>query len=73
MVNINDNGCGCGCFLLFLLFYVVVSSLSVNYLIEFFGLHSISTVGTCVIGFIAGEVTIPVAICIFLLKAFGAM
>lgn len=69
----SDGGCGLIFYAVFSLIYVVVANWSVAYLIELFHLNTISTLGTCTIGFFVGSLSIPLAIAIFLLKAFGGM
>jgi hypothetical protein len=63
----------CGCYLVILLFNMIVGAWSVNYLLlEFLG-RMIPFWGAALIGVFAGEISISVAIVVWLLKAFGVM
>jgi hypothetical protein len=66
-------GVQCGCMILVILVNFIIGTWSVNYLLlEFLG-KTIPAIGALLIGLVAGEVTIPVAIVIWLLKLFGVM
>lgn len=51
-----------------LIIYTMAGAWSVYYLLEFFGLKTIHIFWAIIIGFIAGEVSIPVAIIIAILR-----
>lgn len=56
-----------------IVFNLFVGGWSVNYLLLFFLDKTISFLGAMLIGLFVGEVSIPVAITIALLKWFGAI
>lgn len=59
-----------GCCLIVLLFNSLVGAWSVNYLLSFFLGKTIPFLGALVIGMVAGEISIPVAIVVAVLKFF---
>ena len=72
----NDNGTGvvgCGCWLIVLLINVSVGGWSVQYLIDVVFNEVIPFWGAAVIGLFVGELSIPAAIIVWLLKFFGVM
>lgn len=73
----NDDGvAGCvGCLFQLVLtaIYVVIAAWSVNFLLVLAGRPEIPFLGAAVVGFIGGAVTVPVAICLLILRHFGAI
>lgn len=70
----SSGGAGwinCGCVLLLLAFNVFIGGWSVNYLLEFFLEKTIPFLGAAAIGLFVGELSVPVAIVVALLKHFG--
>ncbi len=67
------TGCGCLVQLVIFVFYVVISGLSVNWLLQFFLSKDIPFWADIVIGLLGGSVTIPASIIVYLLHAFGVM
>jgi hypothetical protein len=63
----------CGCVLAVLIFNALLGSWSVNYLLLVFAGKVIPFIGALVIGLIAGEFTIPIAVIVYILKLFGVM
>jgi hypothetical protein len=63
----------CGCFLVIALFNFLVGAWSVNYLLLVFLGKTIPFLGAALIGLFAGEISIPTAIVVWLLKVFGVM
>jgi uncharacterized membrane protein YcjF (UPF0283 family) len=63
----------CGCGLLLVLFNLFVGGWSVNYLLQFFLAKTIPFIGAMLIGLIVGEISVPVAIVVALLKTFGIL
>jgi hypothetical protein len=53
--------------------YVILGALSVNWLLAFFAVKTIPLWAAAVIGLIGGEITIPVAVIVYLLHMFGVM
>lgn len=72
MDNDHVTVINCGCSILYLVASIFIGAWSVNYLLAFFGLHVIPWIGAAAIGLFTSTITIPVAIVIVLLKAFGA-
>ena len=67
----NDNkesSVSCGCFLVLFVINLLAGGWSVNYLLEFFLHKAVPFVGATVIGLFTGEITIPVAVVIAILK-----
>jgi hypothetical protein len=60
----------CGCGILLILFNLFIGGWSVNYLLQFFLAKTISFFGAMLIGLFAGELTVPTAIVIVLLRWF---
>ena len=69
--SVNLVSCGCG--ILIIIFNIFVGGWSVNYLLEFFLNKTIPFVGAALIGLFAGEISIPVAVVIAILKYFGVL
>jgi hypothetical protein len=63
----------CGCWLLLVVFNLLVGGWSVNYLLSFFLEKTIPFVGAMLIGLFAGEISVPVAVVIAMLKWFGIL
>lgn len=63
----------CGCAGVILLLNVLFGGWSVNYLLAEFAGKTIPFLGAVLIGLFTGEVTIPVAIVVWLLKSFGVL
>jgi hypothetical protein len=71
----SDKGAGetlvsCGCFLIFNL---AIGGISVNYLLDYFLGKTIPFLGAALIGLFAAELSVPVAIVVWLLRAFGVL
>lgn len=63
----------CGCGILMLIFNFFIGGWSVNYLlVEFLG-KNIPFWGSCLIGMFAGEISVPLAVVVWILKYFGIM
>ncbi len=73
MRNDDSSIFSCGCGFIILLFNLFIGGWSVNYLLLFFLDKTISGFGATLIGLFVGEFSIPVAVVIWLLKAFGAL
>lgn len=70
----KDNSLvSCGCGILLIAFNISIGSWSVNYLLGFFLDKTIPWIGAALIGLIAGEISVPVALVVWLLRAFGVM
>lgn len=63
----------CGCAFALLVFNVFVGSWSVNYLLEFFLSKTIPFIGSALIGLFVGEISVPVAVVIAILKYFHVL
>lgn len=63
----------CGCGILLIAFNIFVGSWSVNYLLGFFLNKTIPFLGAALIGLVAGEISVPVAVVIAILRHFGVM
>ena len=73
-MNSDDDGLtSCGSLLLVLLFNLFIGGWSVNYLLNFFLGKTIPFIGAAVIGLVAGEISVPVAVVVALLRAFGVL
>jgi len=68
----NGGKIGCGCFIAVLLINIIAGAWSVNFLLTTFGKTAIAYVWAALIGLIAGEITIPVAVIVKILKLCGA-
>lgn len=60
----------CGCTLAFVLFNLLVGGWSVNFLLAVLGI-SIPFVGDMIIGMFIAQISVPVALVILILRAFG--
>ncbi|MFA6309572.1 MAG: hypothetical protein WC677_07565 [Clostridia bacterium] len=69
----GSSAVSCGCYLLIFAFNVLVGTWSVNYLLMQLLGKTIPVIGAILIALFAAEVTVPVAIIVWLLKAFGVM
>lgn len=67
----EEEAGGLGCFLFFLVFNLVLGGWSVNYLLLLFTGENIPFFWDTVIGLFSGELTIPIAIVLKILQAFG--
>ncbi len=63
----------CGCYLLVVVLNFLIGGWSVNYLLLVFLEKMIPFWGAGLIGLFSGEITIPVAVVVWLLKYFGVM
>jgi len=63
----------CVFWVLFFLFNLFVGAWSVNYVLFAFLGKTLPFLGAMLIGLFAAEVSVPVAIVVWLLKAFGVM
>lgn len=72
---ISGSGAGCGCFvwLAVLAFNLTLGGMSVNYLLEFFLNKNIPAWGDVLIGLFVAEISVPVAVVVWLLRFFGAV
>ena len=62
-----------GCCLGVLIINLTIGSWSVGYLLDFFLNKNIPWIGDALIGLIAGEITVPVAVVVWLLHAFNVL
>ena len=63
----------CSCYTIVFIINLLLGALSVNYLLEVFLEKTIPLFWAIVIGLIAGQVTIPLAIIIWILNFLGVM
>ena len=73
-ITINDNKSrrtNCGCILAIVIFNVLIGGWSVSYLLAFFFSKTIPFLGAALLGLIVGEVSIPIAVVVWLLRSFG--
>lgn len=63
----------CGCMIFMVIFNITVGGLSVNYLLEVFLNKTIPFWGAALLGLFVGEVSVPVAIVVWLLKFFAVL
>jgi hypothetical protein len=75
MLSTNTDGTiiNCGCGLILFVTNVLLGAWSVNYLLGFFLERTIPFLGAALIGLVAGQFTLPVAIVVALLRWFGVM
>lgn len=59
--------------ILIVIAYVILAGMSINYLLPVFGLEQIGFGWALLIGIIAGEVTIPIAIVVMILRFVGVL
>ena len=64
---------GCGCVLLYLVISALVGGWSVNYLLTLWAGKTIPFLAAMFLGLFVGEVSIPVAVVIVVLKHFGVL
>jgi len=69
----HSHSYSCGCVLLTLLFNLFIGGWSVNYLLLFFGSKTIPFIGAMLIGLFVGEISVPVAIVVAILRSFGIL
>jgi hypothetical protein len=69
----NFNVVSCGCFLAIAVFNLFVGGWSVNYLLLYFAAKTIPLWGAVFIGLFVGEISIPTAVVIALLRLFGVL
>ena len=63
----------CGCALAMLIFNVWIGGWSVNYLLSFFLDKTIPFLGSALIGLFVGELSVPVAVVVAILRHFGVL
>ena len=73
MKSKNDYQYSCGCYLMMLIFNIFVGGWSISYLLEIFASKIIPFWGSCLIGLFTAQVSVPVAIVIWLLKYFRVL
>jgi len=74
MSNKDNSGfMSCGCILLVLIFNLTLGGWSVNYLLVALGNSPIAFWGAALIGLFVGELSVPVAIVVAILTAFGVL
>jgi hypothetical protein len=74
MSNRSDmSSVTCGCYILVMVINLFVGGWSVNYLLQFFLEKTVSPIAAALIGLIVGEVSIPVAIVVAILKSLGVL
>jgi hypothetical protein len=66
-------GVNCGCIVLIGIFNLALGGWSVNYLIHFFTNDKIPFLAAALIGLFAGELSIPGAIIVAILRMFGVV
>jgi hypothetical protein len=69
--NDSSTWTTCGVYLLIAAVNLFLGGISVQYLIEVFTTKVIPFWGATIIGLFAGEITIPVAVIVYLLKLFN--
>jgi hypothetical protein len=72
-MNNNKSLFNCGCMLAVMIFNILVGSWSVDYLLNFFLAKDIPFIGDALIGLIVAEISVPVAVVIWLLQMFGVL
>lgn len=74
MYTKSDSGwLNCGCVLLVLAFNVTVGAWSVNFLLDFFLNKTVPFIGAAVIGLFTAQLTVPVAIVVWILQLFNVL
>lgn len=71
MKNESGSILGCGCWIVILILNLVLGGWSVNYLLLAFLEKSLPFFWATVIGLFVGEFSIPVAVVVKILQAFG--
>jgi hypothetical protein len=70
----NESGLAqLGCCLGIVIINLTIGSWSVNYLLNFFLEKTIPWIGAALIGLVAGEITVPVALVVWILNIFGIL
>ena len=70
----NDSGIAqLGCCLGVVIINLTIGSWSVAYLLDFFLNKNIPWIGDALLGLVAGEVTVPVALVVWLLRSFNVL
>lgn len=70
----NENSSfSCGCILLVLIFNILIGGWSVNYLLAFFLEKDIPFFADALIGLFTAEISVPLAIIVWLLQQFGVV
>ncbi len=62
-----------GCCLGVLIINLTIGSWSVGYLLDFFLNKNIPWIGDALLGLVVGEITVPVAVVVWLLRAFNVL
>jgi hypothetical protein len=73
MKNKDNDSVKGGCYLILIIFNTIVGGWSVSYLLEIFANKIIPFWGSCLIGLFTAQVSVPVAIVVWLLKFFGVL
>ena len=68
----RDGLATCGCWLAVMIFNLFAGGWSVNYLLSVFA-HKIPFFWAMIIGLVVGEISVPLAIVIGILKSFGVI
>jgi hypothetical protein len=69
----TESNINCGCGLVVLIFNLIVGTIATNFLISVFFGTVIPTFWAMVIGLIAGEVVVPLALVVWILKSLGVI
>lgn len=69
----NENVMGCGCVVTLVSFNLLVGGWSVDYLLTFFLSENIPFVADMFIGLFTAELSVPVAVVVAVLRAFGVL
>ena len=69
----TDSTFNCGCVLAMLIFNVWIGGWSVNYLLSFFLDKTIPFLGSALVGLFVGELSVPVAVVVAILRHFGVL
>lgn len=72
-MNTEKDFTTCGCYLIIFAFNVTVGGLSVNYLLQFFLDKTVPFIGAAIIGLFTAQLTVPVAIVVWILSRFGVL
>lgn len=67
----NESGVSCGCMLLVLIFNVLIGGWSIDYLLWVFLEKNIPFWADGLIGLILGELSVPLAVVVAILRYFG--
>ncbi len=63
----------CGCLILMMIFNLIAGGWSVNFLLDFFVQKTLPFIATGLIGLIVAEISLLVAIVIYILQFFGVL